>query len=155
MDHKFEVRTQANASITKQVGDRATFVLTSGGCSCDLYAPKRDNSKVVSNKLITSRIRYTKLGWSAAKIERALAARRSEPNRKHGFVGLREDVCEIVARIAEAANEVALLILDYSTNIDMEIMPPLKTITMAPEGLRSSRTRLQEDVVIWVRTGYI
>jgi hypothetical protein len=149
-DQGFAIRPQTNRSISKHVGARATFVLTSGGCSCDLYASEADDGHAALKELNTARRKYAKLGWSAPKIERALAARHTSADRRSRFVGLRSDAREIVVRIAEAVGELGPLVHAYSGDIDEEAVLATQGACIDPDDLRSGTTSLAEDVILWI-----
>lgn len=150
-DQKLAIRPQTNASVARLVGDRAMFILTSGGCSCDLYVSKSGDGTAAARELNAARRRYSKLGWSAAKVERALAARHTSADRGRRVVGLRQDARELVARIAEAAGEVGLLVHAYSGDVEVETVLAARGGVSTPDDLRTGTTSLAEDVVLWIR----
>lgn len=139
---KFVVRTQTNRSVSRHFGERRTVVLTSGGCSCDLYARVRDDEeRVAENEVDAARTKYRKRGWSEAKVRWALAARHTRIDRGPGFGGLRSDVRDVIARLAEVGGEVGLLVHDYSAGIDEETVTATRGSTLSPEDLRKGLGR--------------
>ncbi|MBX3202772.1 MAG: hypothetical protein KF850_39045 [Labilithrix sp.] len=148
---ELEARPQVNTSIAKLVAPRATFVLTTGGCSCDLFGAKRNDGKAAEEDRGAARRKYAKLGWSAAKIERAIAARHTSADGGRGLVGLRNDAREIIARIAEETGDVALLVHAYSGDIERETVCAAQGPVSTPDELRSGRTSIPEDLILWIR----
>jgi len=147
----FSIRPQLNETIAKHVGDRATFVMTVGGCSCDLYASESNARAVaVAKERDAAQRKYAKLGWSAAKIERALAARHTSADRAREFTGLRQDARDLIAGIAEAVGEVGLLVHDYAGKIDEETVIGRQGGVATPDDLRAGTTSIVEDVVVWI-----
>ena len=140
------VRSQTNSSISQHFGERTTVVLTSGGCSCDLYARVSDDEGRDA-----ARRRYRKRGCSEAKVNRALAARHTSADRGRSFVGLRSDVREVIARLAEVVGEMELLVHDYSAGIDEETVIATQGGTLSPEDLRKGGVTFPEDVVLSIR----
>lgn len=151
-DRMFSIRTQSNDSIAKYFDKRATFVVMLGGCSCDLYAAETNSRAAATLKeQDAARKKYAKLGWSASKIERALAARHTSADRARGFIGLRQDVRDVIGGLAEAAGEVGLLIHDYSGEFDEEIVVARQARVSTPDDLRTGAMSTAEDVVLWIR----
>lgn len=143
------VHGHKNASIARLVGDRVSFVLTERGCSCDLFRAKRGTD--ASSTIDVARRKYTKLGWSAAKIERALASRRTDADRGGGFVGLRDDVRAMIARLADTTGDIGVLVHDYAGNVDEERVDASHGSVVTPDELRAGIVSIAEDTIVWVR----
>src|SRR5262245_19998354 len=90
----FQSYQSLNATITAALPpDHVAYHVTSGMCSCDLYA--RPNSRPDSDPMVHLRRKYEKRGWSESKIARAIEqteASRSKSARAAS--GLRADVVE-------------------------------------------------------------
>src|SRR4051812_10313761 len=75
------------------------FYLSDGGCGCDLYRDPRNepltngiDDRISRFREKHSRPKYRKQGWSATKIERAVAQMRADDTSRPTFVGLRIDL---------------------------------------------------------------
>lgn len=94
-------------------------VLTSGMCCCDLYASPR--SPTDPDPAAHLRQKYEKLGWSEAKIRRAIeqstthAAKSNLPTS-----GLRSDVVDGLQTLCRAAGSVAVFVHWYSGGVETE-----------------------------------
>ena len=131
---------QANRSLAAHLGGRAAFLVTAGGCSCGLYVPERARSE-----LDAARRKYEKRGWTEAKIARALHGRR-------GVVGLRDDVRELVARLAETTGEVGVFVHVYSGDVQAEdVGAPVAGLVAIPAALRSGSVTIAPDALTWIR----
>ncbi len=106
-------------------GDWAVWVITSRGCSCDLFC--QDSGLPESDYAEEARKKYTGLGWSQQKIERAVND--SLKQRAIGmrfFQGLRFDVCRGIKFIVNFTGSLALLVHNYSGSLeDQEVRPKL------------------------------
>lgn len=69
--------------------------ITYGMCSCDIYASRR---RAFDEQ--AARRKYEKKGWSAAKIERAISARR--PRERERFAAFRTGFAELVRSAGSA-----------------------------------------------------
>jgi hypothetical protein len=147
---EFEISTQANGWISSHVGDRATFVVTAGMCSCDLYR-RNDDGERARKKLEKARRKYAKRGWTQTKIESTVASLRTDGDRAPRFIGLREDARRLVARIADEVGEVAVLVHTYRGNIDTESVSATQGAVSTPDALRAGTVEIDEDVIVWIR----
>lgn len=90
--------------------DVATYVLISGMCSCDLYTPEREppNRQTEITRL---RRKYARLGWSEAKIDRAVAGSISKGDARRGREpGLRDDVRQLLSQVVADARELYVVV---------------------------------------------
>lgn len=129
----------------------ATFGVTDGGCACNLYsspdAPAADRDDPA-----TSRRKYERLGWSEAKIARALAASAEASSHRHPRTGLREDVVELVSGLVQAAGEVRLLVHHYHGKFARERVGSQGTRIMSANELRNGGgSTIAEDLVYIIR----
>ena len=108
----FSVDPNANPSITAAFPPKTdAFVVTRGGCSCDLHAeaPPLDRADA-------DRDRYRRKGWNAAKVERAVAAKdRGERSELRAF---REAIVAIVGE----SGRLHLLAHTFSGTVDIEVI---------------------------------
>src|SRR5215213_1542275 len=104
----FQTHPTANASVTAALpAGYAARLVTSGMCSCDLYA--RPRTADAPDPATHLRRKYEKRGWSEAKIKRALeqaADNASKTNRATS--GFRSDVLTGFEALCRAAGSVAL-----------------------------------------------
>ncbi len=112
-----------NPSLLSQMGDGfATYLLMSGGCSCDLFgeshhdpAERCEEQEHMAQE--RRRRKYEKRGWSKAKIERAIGQARGDPEAEP-LVGLRRDVQRLLGEVAINAGEVAVVIHWYEQDVE-------------------------------------
>lgn len=139
-----------NASITRHLPDHyRTYVITRGMCSCDLFGgslPRPDDGSH-ARKL---RRKYERRGWSETKIERALAQAASKPPAET-FVGLRPDLCALLAAVAEKVGELAVVVHWYDGEIETEKFGVRKGQTVTPESFRSGQPAMSEDQARFVK----
>ena len=65
----------ANAAARAAAGPgRVPLLVTTGGCSCDWYKRPAESEaeSEAHSKILKAKARYERMGWSKAKIERAL-----------------------------------------------------------------------------------
>lgn len=131
----FDVVPTSNSEIRSSFNEHdAISVVSHQGCSCDIYAAKPFDEDA-------ERARYRKKGWSAAKIERALAGRRPKT----------QPVCELFkdafAATVRSCGSARILAHNFKGNVDTESIgsPPLTTITL--DHYLSRQGRYPADVV--------
>jgi hypothetical protein len=90
--------------LTVHLPDHELNVLTEGGCSCSLYAPRREERATRPERL---RKKWRKRGWSEQKIERALSDIKATPVVEPG---LRLDVRTWIADSADECGEFAVFV---------------------------------------------
>lgn len=108
MHRRLAVRPAANADVDRHLPrDFRSFHITSHGCSCNLYYPQAPADDRTAN---ADRLRadYRKSGWSEAKIARAVAQATRPRKADNSFAGLRPDLCERLATLAEDAGGIAI-----------------------------------------------
>jgi hypothetical protein len=125
----------------------ATFFITSGQCSCDLYAPQRSEQVVTRDEHL--RRAYAKRGWSEAKIERAVVQSRANKKQLPQFVGYRADVVDLVIAIVASTSTAALLVHMYSGRQSDERITVGGSLETDPTGLRSATP--EPDQWLWIR----
>jgi hypothetical protein len=140
----FHLGPTANESVLSALPARYTArVLTSGGCSCDLYV--RSGTADDANPSEHLRRKYAKRGWSDAKIARAVEqATQAKPLT---FSGLRKDVIEQLGTLCAAAGGVAVVVHWYTGDVERERFP-LVVQTCARDELPARAANLREDEVL-------
>jgi hypothetical protein len=142
----------ANRSLRASLPDGyEMFLITSGGCSCVLYAPPEAAEKPARRE-DHLRGTYAKRGWSQAKIERAVAqslAHKKQLPAGLPLVGYRADVVEIVSAIVAQTSVVALLTHYYDAGVEDARISVGEPIRIAPEDL--SHARPDEDRWLWIK----
>lgn len=133
-----------NPTVLKYLGgDYATYLLISGDCSCDLYS---ERLFVPPAKSADSRRRkYQKMGWSPAKIERAMASVAADAPPAQGFAGLRPDVRELLAQIAEAVGSLFVMVHWYDGDLEKEAFSIRDGPTITAAELRAATLPLRPD----------
>ena len=93
--------------------------VTTGMCSCDLYARQGSSPADAGEHL---RRKYAKRGWSDARIAKAVdQAMKARPERA-GRSGLRHDVVDRLCLLCRAAGEVAAAVHWYRGDINTELV---------------------------------
>lgn len=108
----------ANASARSLAGSgRTPLLVTTGGCSCDWYKRPTDSVSEAESKVAKARARYERMGWSSAKIERALEGMSRVP--RHDF-GLHPVVIELLQAVARDCGSAAVWVHDFSGDVEVE-----------------------------------
>jgi hypothetical protein len=132
---------------TDNAGIRAAFpkgdvvsVVTRGGCSCDLYAERRFGFDEEAE-----RAKYRKKKWSAAKIDRAIFAKR--PQERPAFAAFRE----AFAAIAREAGGARIMTHSFSGSVETEDVQVTKTITLTLDDYLHAGGSFVADVLHRIR----
>lgn len=121
----------ANPTVRKALGPDPGFDVTRQGCSCALQAPgsRHDQAEL--------RRRYMHKGWTAAKIDRAIAS--VSRSRAHAPRSARERFLDALAALCRTGAKVRLVSHAYTGRFDQEafeLAPParmtLGTLSSAP-----------------------
>lgn len=148
-----------NLRVTRKMGTtNCTFVLTSGMCACGLYSGRGEEVEEATAEWISRSEerairKYIKLGWSAAKIDRALEASASRFKKSPSFIGPRGDVRELLATVAEQVGKLAFLAHFYGGDIEtarLELSPV--TVRLTPDEFRQPDRMIFEDQVVRIVT---
>lgn len=108
----------ANASARAAAGPgRTPLLVTTGGCSCDWYKRPAESEAEADSKIAKARARYERMGWSKAKIERALEAMSRPP--RHDF-GLHPVVIELLQAVARDCGSTSVWVHDFSGDVEVE-----------------------------------
>lgn len=137
--------------LTHLPADFVSYNLISGGCSCGLYlGPDVGEVKPKRRSESHARKEYEGRGWSPARLERALAQSakaRARPSSQLKFLGLRPDVRDLLAAVAQEGGPLAIVIHFYHKT---ELFTATKGPTITSETLLDSNWLLPEDEVTWV-----
>jgi hypothetical protein len=144
----FQTRPTANAGVTAVLpAGYAARLITSGMCSCDLYARPRDAG--VPDPAAHLRRKYEKRGWSEAKIKRALEQVEVQPSKTNRATsGFRPDVLSAFEALCRAAGSVALLVHWYSGDIESERLPLGEPRRCKCDELAARAQSLVEDQIL-------
>lgn len=143
-----------NPRVARHLGTTScTFVLTSGWCSCGLYSGRGEQVEAATAEWISRREerairKYIKLGWSGAKIDRALEASASHVRKSSSFIGPRDDVRELLAAVAEQVGKLAFLSHFYGGDIEtarIELSPG--SVRLTPDEFRQPDRMIFEDQI--------
>lgn len=144
------IEKSSNPCVSRAMGEGwRQFLLTSGGCSCDLYretAGKEENEKDCIERLTR---KYVKKGWSDAKIQRAIGSRATK-SKRDDFVGLRQDVRDLVAAMVERTPRIGIVVHFYSGDIETEKFSVGESGSITAEGLRRGTESVAVDTLTWV-----
>ena len=143
---------QSNRTILSQLeGHYDTFTLTSGRCSCPLFADAAGPPDVAAFKA-DLRKRYEKKGWPYLRIERAITAA-LEHKQALPFRGLRPDVRDLLADAVDELGTVLFLVHDYDEDSETESVPVRRKSAISVDELRSGETEVAVDTLYRVRRG--
>jgi hypothetical protein len=149
----FHTHATANPSVTAALPPGyAARLITSGTCSCDLYA--RPRSAQAPDPAVHLRRKYQKRGWSEAKIKGALeqaAVKESKTNRATS--GFRSDVLSGIEALCRAAGSAALLVHWYSGDIESERFPLGQPRRCKCDELAAQAQSLVEDELLIATAG--
>jgi hypothetical protein len=101
--------------------------VTHGWCSCDIYsAPQKDSEDLIAK----DRARLVNKGWSAAKVQRALASKAQSAIRPTAKSAAEADFRKFVAAIVREIGLAHLFAHMYSGDQHAEVVRPSATITL-------------------------
>lgn len=123
-------------------------LLMTGTCSCDLYWDPSEASTETPEAQLRSR--YRKLGWSASKIDRALAEILTKRRHNSGlFSGLRPDVAAGILAVARANGPVAVIVHWYSGDVDSESFAVTSGPRYRGDDFLTAMSALPVDTLVW------
>jgi hypothetical protein len=142
------VERQTNPSVSAAFGAGfAQFSVSLGGCSCGLYASPEAEARE-SNRPYARRQKYERMGWSKAKIDRAVAAMEEAAQSHTVMSGLRDAAAKLVADLAEWTGEVRLIVHEYRGSFAEERVQPRGTRRLTAAELRGiGRYDVLEDML--------
>lgn len=122
-----ELHPHRNPHIKKLVprGFDAYLLMTGDAdfrCSCSLYTPIEAASEKELDPVEHLRRKYRQRGWSATKIERAIASARYAHLKEQAsdFVGLRPDVTSAICQALSTLAKAFILVHEYHGDYDRE-----------------------------------
>ena len=126
-----------------------SFVMADGMCACGLFRQPQlveNEDREEKLRLKYSKPKYKKLGWTEAKIERAIADILSKPANE--FSGLRADLrwqlCDLVADVGR----VLILVHFYSGDTETDEVQIKSTKAITCEDLRDNDAIVDEDSLV-------
>lgn len=110
------IQPTANPSAVAASGPgMAPLLVSFGGCSCGWY--KRPGSSTIADKGAKAEARYHKLGWSQAKIDRALASMKRAPLPDDG---LHPHIVELLSTIVQEHSAASVWVHWFSGKVENE-----------------------------------
>ena len=146
----FHIAAIENASVLQQMGHGLrAYLLMSGGCSCDLFAePSRVSEEEERQRL---RHKYERMGWSAARIERALE-QRAESREAASSPGLRTDVQRFLGQLAEGVGQVAVVVHWYGgEDVQEARLHCRQGMVVSPEIALAGKLELKADEIVRIK----
>jgi hypothetical protein len=144
----FTLTRSENSSIASYLKSHdVPFLVTNGMCACDLFAkPHLIVNREEKLRQKYSKPKYKKLGWSEAKIERAIADSLSAPAKD--FSGLREDLRWSLCDLVSETKRAIIVVHFYSGNVETEEVPITEKKTVVCEDLQNNDEIIEEDALI-------
>jgi hypothetical protein len=113
-----QIAPTANASARAAAGPgRVPLLVTTGGCSCDWYKRPAESESEAASKLAKARARYERMGWSKAKIERALEGMSRPPRQDFG---LHPVVIDLLQAVTQDCGSAAIWVHEFSGDVEVE-----------------------------------
>lgn len=122
-----------------------TFLLISGGCSCGMYSADRLGNAPDPERMWK---KYSKRGWSYAKIERAVEQSLAARVQPHDFVGFRDDVVALLHEILEKVHRLAVLVHWYRGSVEEEAIEIVSSLEV--ESFELADVVPEESQLLWV-----
>jgi hypothetical protein len=108
----------ANASARAAAGPgRVPLLVTTGGCSCDWYKRPAESESEAESKIAKAKARYERMGWSKAKIERALEGMSRPPRQDFG---LHPVVIDLLQAVTQDCGSAAVWVHEFSGDVEVE-----------------------------------
>jgi hypothetical protein len=128
----------------------ATFVVTNGPCSCDLFTDSAGQKRPDSSEKL--RRKYESRGWNDARIERAMTqAKLAQGRAPARYTGLRPDFIERLQHLVELTGEVRAFVHWYSSDLESETLPLVRLPTCGLAEIRQRAAELCENQVLVVK----
>jgi hypothetical protein len=143
----FKTSPTANRSISAALpAGYPARLITNGMCSCDLYASPRSETEADPEDHL--RRKYAKLGWSDAKITRAVEQAKAKGSKNLHARGLRSDVVSRLQELCQSAGKVAVLVHWYHGDVETERLSLTRAQPCDCGELPSRATTLREGEVL-------
>jgi len=149
----FHVEPSSNPVVSAAVGRGiAAFYVTTGVCSCELYAFVHGRKETERERL---RSKYARKGWTAPKVERALQDhdRAASRTRRSAEGRLRDRFVEAFYRVATMADQAFLFGHWYSGGVDSADLPPPRRVPLSLEEYEARGGVFPEDEMVVVDKG--
>lgn len=144
----WHLRPTKNPSVSAAMHAEFTpLLIGEGGCCCGLYTSSESESFFARKE--SKRRKYERLGWSAAKIQRALSGcpRAPEPGD-----GLHPTVVELLEQICRRAGAVAVVVHEYTGKVETESFTIAGTDACGVADLPQLARSLKVDSLLYIRT---
>lgn len=141
-------RTGNASALAAARSGRQPLLVTGGGCSCAWYRPPA--SARATKDRARARAKYARLGWSRAKIDRALASMR-RPSLPDD--GLHPVIVELVRAIALEHGEVGVWVHDFRGRAAAEEYAIVACERCTVAELQTRAAALGTDIVLEVAAG--
>lgn len=136
----------SNPSAQQPAGpDFVPLLVTGGGCSCAWYV--RPDCDTHDEEQRRRREKYRKLGWSDAKIERALA---TPPKTPPPDSGLHPTIRDLLKEVAAECGEVRVWVHDFTGRAESEPYTIRRTQSCALSEVDSHARELGLDNVLTI-----
>jgi hypothetical protein len=125
-------------------------VITSGICSCDLFAsPDRTQTDDFTAQL---RLKYQREGWSEAKIQRAIEQAETSRARSPRLErGLRSDVVDRLRKLTETAGAAGVFSHWYAGDVASETLELQRLPSCGLDDFPQRAAELNEDQILIVK----
>ena len=146
-----ELSRTLNESIIKSLPNGySAFFLTSGMCSCDLFAEEQEG--VDKQKIEASlRKKYSKKGWSKSKIDRAISQSASS-SEKTGRYGLRDDIFFFICSLCNETGPVYFIAHWYKGDTETEKVHAKGEISLSTDQVQRSNSINMADIVYKIKS---
>jgi hypothetical protein len=140
------IEPTANPSAIAAASPRfVPLLVTFGGCSCGFYTRLQPvQSKEKAEQLLA---RYRRLGWSQAKIDRALASRERPP---HPDDGLHAAMIELLQTIVQEHGPISVWVHDCKGKVETELYEVKRREHCTADQLPECAKRLETDVLLTI-----
>lgn len=145
-----ELSRTSNESIMKLLpNEYSAFLLTSGMCSCDLFAEEQEG--VDKQKIEASlRKKYSKKGWSKSKIDRAISQSNSS-SEKSGRYGLRDDIIFFICSLCNEIGSAYFIVHWYKGDTETEKVHTKGEISLSTDQVQGSNSINKADIIYQIK----
>lgn len=139
-----KVEPTRNPSAHSAAAGLVPLLIYGGGCSCGMYRPQPKGSDRVEHR--RRETRYRRMGWSRAKIERALS-QATEASRAAGR-GLHPLIVEMLREIVAAHDRVDIWVHDFRGRVETEAYTVRRRVPCPVGDIDEAARDLDTDVVL-------
>jgi hypothetical protein len=118
------------------------LLVTGGSCSCAWY--RRPNAAGADEAIARARRKYEGMGWSQAKIARALASMRAKSRPSDGLHAV---IIDLLAAVASRHGTVRIWVHDFTGRVETEAFEIARHETWPIQDLASRAATLDVDVL--------